>query len=199
MLLTMAILPIVGYLGMAVSGGIIGILLAFGFYFSRGIHQVILTDAHEYLLNHHQDFDFIWSSPPCQSHSKMIRSGRNRKPRYADLRLYEQILLLTHDFTGLWLVENVVPYYKPLIPAYRAGRHLFWSNFDLGKLQVPEFKGFINRQNMTNKQELMDWLGIYFEENIYYEGNHCPTQILRNCVHPSVGQQIMAALRVAKP
>jgi MFS family permease len=44
-LVVMAVLPIAGYLGMAYEGGVIGILLAFSFYISRGIHQVILTDA----------------------------------------------------------------------------------------------------------------------------------------------------------
>ena len=27
---------------------------------------VIVTDAHEYLLDHYKEFDFIWSSPPAQ-------------------------------------------------------------------------------------------------------------------------------------
>ena len=30
---------------------------------------VIVGDAHEYLLENYMDFDFIWSSPPCPSHS----------------------------------------------------------------------------------------------------------------------------------
>ena len=30
---------------------------------------VIVADAHQYLLEHYQEFDFIWSSPLCQSHS----------------------------------------------------------------------------------------------------------------------------------
>lgn len=154
--------------------------------------RVLVCDAHEYLLGEYQWFDFIWSSPPCQSHSRMIRSGRNRKPRYPDLRLYEEILFLKHNFEGDWVIENVVPYYDPLIPAYRSGRHLFWSNLDLGGIQVPASpKGFINTANVAGAEALKKWLGIEYEGNIYYDGNHCPAQILRNCVHPSVGKQIM--------
>ena len=44
-LLVMSALPILGYFGMALDGGIIGLILAFSFYISRGFHQVILTDA----------------------------------------------------------------------------------------------------------------------------------------------------------
>ena len=33
--------------------------------------NVIVADAHEYLAKHWREFDFIWSSPPCQSHSKV--------------------------------------------------------------------------------------------------------------------------------
>lgn len=36
---------------------------------------VIVGDAHQYLLDHYQEFDFIWSSPPCQSHSDIRRMG----------------------------------------------------------------------------------------------------------------------------
>ncbi len=151
---------------------------------------VIVGDAHDHLLKAFKGFDFIWSSPPCQSHSKMILSGRNRKPRYPDMKLYEEILLLKHQFKGLWVVENVNPYYEPLIKPQKIGRHLFWSNFEIPFFKEPKFKNFINEQNLNAKEKLMDWLGIYFEENIYYEGNHCPTQVLRNCVHPEIGKHI---------
>lgn len=155
---------------------------------------LIIADAHEYLLNHHQDFDFIWSSPPCQSHSRMIRSGRNRKPRYPDMKLYKEILFLRHNFKGRWLVENVKPYYEPLIEPVYIGRHAFWSNFDIPIIQGPEFKNFINRQNLTAEKQLKEWLGIKYEGHIYYNGNHCPTQVLRNCVHPDVGKHVFDAM-----
>ncbi len=44
-LLIMAALPIAGYFGMANSGGLVGILFSFTFFASRGLNQVILTDA----------------------------------------------------------------------------------------------------------------------------------------------------------
>jgi DNA (cytosine-5)-methyltransferase 1 len=153
--------------------------------------EVIVGDAHEYLLNHYSEFDFIWSSPPCQSHSKMIRSGRNQKPRFPDMALYEEILFLKYNFKGEWIVENVVPYYEPLVaPTQKIGRHLFWGSFDFNVSDVPRPPGFINLSNALGRKSLMDWLGIHYDKNIYYSGNHCPAQVLRNCVHPLLGNEI---------
>ncbi|MCB1647032.1 MAG: MFS transporter [Pseudomonadales bacterium] len=45
LLIAMALLPVAGYLGMATLGGVIGILASFLFFASRGINQVLLTDA----------------------------------------------------------------------------------------------------------------------------------------------------------
>tara|TARA_R110000803_G_scaffold149830_1_gene215285 strand:- start:38 stop:658 length:621 start_codon:yes stop_codon:yes gene_type:complete len=157
---------------------------------------VIVCDAHQYLLENFQDFDFIWSSPPCPSHSRMIRSGKNRKPRYPDMKLYEEIIHLQHNFKGHWVVENVKPYYAPLIEAREVGRHLFWSNFDIGSIDIPpQPKNFINQTNLAGKYALMNWLDIHFEEKLYIGKNHCPAQVLRNCVHPLVGKQVLDNLK----
>lgn len=40
--------------------------------------KVIVGDAHQYLINNFTQFDFIWSSPPCQSHSRMTKATRHR-------------------------------------------------------------------------------------------------------------------------
>lgn len=101
-------------------------------FFSRD--RVVVEDAHEFLLDHLQEYDFIWSSPPCPTHSKIryidtIR-GQN-KPVYPDMKLYEEILLLKYYFSGKWCVENVNGFYKPLIKPTEINRHYFWCNFHI--------------------------------------------------------------------
>lgn len=159
--------------------------------------KLVIGDAHEYLLNHYHEFDFIWSSPPCQSHSRFIRSGRNRKPTYPDMNLYEEVLFLKHNFNGQWNVENVIPYYQPLIEAQTIGRHLYWANFDIPPFIEPvQPKNFINDDSVEGIQRLKDWLGIYYEGNVY-ANTHSPAQVLRNCVHPLTGLHIFNAAKEA--
>lgn len=95
---------------------------------------VIVEDAHQYLLDHFKEFDFIWSSPPCPTHSRVRISQKNRetfKFEFPDLKLYEEVIFLQTFFNGKFVVENVIPYYEPLIQANKRGRHLYWSNFNL--------------------------------------------------------------------
>ena len=156
--------------------------------------EVIVGDAHEYLAAHGQEFDFVWASPPCQSHSKMDRANSRNAPRYPDLKLYEEILFLQTYHGGKWVVENVVPYYEPLIaPTVQIGRHLFWSNFQFTARDVARPQGFIASGGQASAQDLKEWLGLSYEGNIYYAGNHCPAQVLRNCVHPEIGRQVFEA------
>lgn len=100
--------------------------------------HVIVGDAHQYLLEHHTEFDFIWSSPPCQSHSitNNFLNAQGKK-RFPDMKLYEEIIFLKHFFKGLWVVENVKPYYEPLILPQYAGRHSFWCNFNITNFKTP--------------------------------------------------------------
>lgn len=149
--------------------------------------EVIVADGYEFIRQFYKDYDFIWASPPCQGESKMNKATRHN-PNFPDFRLYSLIVFLQNFYKGKWVVENVVPYYEPLIkPTAQIGRHLFWSNFPIDAEEVKQPKNFINKANLEGKREMMEWLGLHFEEVIYYKNNHCPVQILRNCVHPKLG------------
>ena len=96
--------------------------------------KVIVADAHQYLLDHYKEFDFIWSSPPCPTHSRIQTSLKDRatfKPYYPDMKLYEEIIFLQQFFNGKYCVENVIPYYPLLIPGHKRDRHIYWTNFNL--------------------------------------------------------------------
>jgi DNA (cytosine-5)-methyltransferase 1 len=154
--------------------------------------NISMLDAHEYLLKYYDRFDFIWVSPPCQSHSRMMKATRYDIRKYPDMGLYQEIIWLQHFFKGKWVVENVKPYYKPLIePSKIIGRHYFWSNFEISDFKDMKFKNFIQGDSPEEIQKLKEWLGIKYEGNIYYGKNHSPGQVLRNCVHPELGLHIL--------
>ena len=99
--------------------------------------KVIVADAHQYLLEHYKEFDFIWSSPPCPTHSRarywsIGANGKN--PIYPDMKLYQEILLLEYHYKGKYVIENVIPYYEPMLRPKKRGRHLYWTNFNLPTL-----------------------------------------------------------------
>ena len=153
---------------------------------------VIVGDAHQYLLEHSDEFDMVWSSPPCQTHSRMMKATRHKRKRYTDMSLYQEIIFLQHFFKGKWIVENVKPFYEPLIkPTAMLGRHCIWSNFSISNFEIKNLPNFIQDDTVAGCQRLKDWLGIHYEGNIYYKGNHSPGQVLRNCVHPDMGIHIL--------
>jgi len=99
---------------------------------------VVVGDAKEYLLKNFKEFDFIWASPPCPTHSRMRTlwkgSGKlNNKTsgesyKLPDMDLYSIIIFLKHFYEGVWVVENVISYYNPLIIPCVIDNHYFWSN-----------------------------------------------------------------------
>lgn len=153
--------------------------------------KVSAADAHQYLREHFNEFDFIWSSPPCQTHSSFRQNigvrYRGVEPKYPDMRLYQEILFLQANFKGKWLVENVKPYYKPLIePTVVLDRHLFWTNFEIPK---KEFKKeyWIRHSQIPQLQKLHG-----FDLSSYKLKNK--RQILRNCVYPELGLHVLNSL-----
>jgi DNA (cytosine-5)-methyltransferase 1 len=162
--------------------------------------KVIVTDAHEYLLNHFAKYDFIWSSPPCQTHSqirynigfKANRKYRKVNPVYPDMALYQEIILLQKYYNGLWVVENTIPYYEPLIPGVKTGGHIWWSNFKITKIDHGNRNHRDGTVESLQERKLLD----LSKHNIPNK-----RQILRNCVEPEVGRHVFdcALNSYAKP
>jgi len=152
--------------------------------------KVIVADAHQYLLDHYKGFDFIWTSPPCPTHSRsrFWAYGRNGKlPAYPDMTLYQEIIFLSHHFDGLYCVENVIPYYEPLIKATKRNRHLYWTNFKLPTIiSEREFKDF-HEGNVTNLSKFHDY---NFKK---YKGNQRLNKIAKNLVDYQAGKSILEA------
>jgi len=161
---------------------------------------VIVADAHQYLLNHYKEFDFIWSSPPCPSHSRArYWSSSNydttTEAIYPDMKLYEEILFLQHYYrTGKFVVENVIPYYEPLIPSKKRGRHLYWTNFNL-----PTDLNDRRVQVGAGKNELKKLCEFHKIDISSYKGEQSMIKIARNLVDYEAGKTILqTALGVMK-
>ncbi len=152
---------------------------------------VIVTDAHQYLLEHFKEFDFIWSSPPCPTHSRVRISQKNRETfenKYPDLKLYEEILLLQHQYEGKYVVENVIPYYEPLIPAQKRGRHLYWANFILpNNIDREEGRGIVGSVKKLELDSLCKFHDYDFRK---YKGEQLTVKMARNLVDYKAGKII---------
>ena len=147
---------------------------------------VYITDAHQYLLDNFKNFDFIWSSPPCPSHSRARFARKNTTSAiYPDLKLYEEIIFLDNYFEGKYCVENVIPYYEPLIQAKKRGRHLYWTNFNLPN-DLNERKSSI----MEAKDEVNKWCEFHDYDFTQYKGSQRTDKIARNLVDYESGKTI---------
>jgi DNA (cytosine-5)-methyltransferase 1 len=150
---------------------------------------VIVADAHQYLLDHYKEFDFIWSSPPCPTHSRARywSIGANGKsPIYPDMKLYQEILLLNYHFKGKYVVENVIPYYEPLLNPKKRGRHLYWTNFNL-----PSDLGD-RRFAISSAKNEVDGLCKFHDYNFrQYKGKQPMNKIARNLVDYEAGKTIL--------
>ena len=149
--------------------------------------EVIVTDAHEYLLDHFKEFDFIWSSPPCPTHSDIRRCGVNRgifDAMYPEMSLYQEIILLKHFATDncKWVVENVIPYYEPLIRANRLGRHLFWSNYPITDTKQQSIRE-VNHDRITSSDKIYGF-------DVADADLDDKRKTLRNLVDPKIGLHI---------
>lgn len=167
----------------------------------RSLHPndtVIVADALDYLLKHFREFDFIWSSPPCPSHSVTNHFLKGQEIfRMPDMTLYQQIIFLSTFFKGKYCVENVTPYYEPLIkPTTILGRHYFWANFYISPLEIDYVDiGTMNRNASKEAQrkaiireaQIPKLIDLHGMKDFRVKNKR---QVLRNCVLPEIGAHI---------
>ena len=148
---------------------------------------VIVADAHQYLLDNYKEYDFIWSSPPCPTHSRFNVSMKTKREMfYPDMKLYQEIIFLDNYFDGKYCIENVIPFYEPLIPAKKRGRHLYWTNFNL--------PNDLNGRKNPDFSRVKDVVGVMSKFHDYdfrkYKGEQRINKIARNLVDYEAGRTI---------
>lgn len=155
--------------------------------------KVIVADAHQYLLDHYKEFDFIWSSPPCPTHSQLRYSQKTRyKSIFPDMKLYEEIIFLDNYYEGKWVVENVRSYYKPLIHPNEIGRHYYWANFMITRFRN-KYQTICNQpigeNSLSHKESLFN---IKIKNFYNYSGDK--RILINNMVEPEIGLHIFKSM-----
>jgi len=126
---------------------------------------VIVADAHDYLLHNFMNFDLIWTSPCCPTHSRTnyFTQSIMKVRKYPDMKLWQEIIYLNQFCKTLWVVENVIPYYTPFLPNHtKIGRHLFWSNFNIPVIEMPKneigtmMKQYVGTGKHAHDKKLID-------------------------------------------
>mgnify|MGYP003654910519 FL=1 len=157
--------------------------------------KVIVADGHLYLQDNFKEYDFIWSSPPCPTHSRMrFKAYCNGKGKalFPDMKLYEEILFLqqyTKKTKIKYVVENVKGWYNPLVEPQSMGRHYIWSNFQIPNIKIKS-NSTGNNKGMT-LQKKMQIKGYDIKEWHNYKGDK--RTLINNCVEKQIGLEILNA------
>lgn len=149
---------------------------------------VVVGDAHQYLLDHYKEYDFIWSSPPCPTHSRFNLSMKTkRKMKYPDMSLYQEIIFLQYYYDGKYVVENVIPFYDLLIQGYKRNRHIYWTNFNL-----PAILSERKNPDLGRTKNVVDALSKFHDYDFRkYKGKQSVQKVARNLVDYEAGKTIL--------
>ncbi len=103
------------------------------------------------------------------------------------MKLYQEVIFLNYHFKGKFVVENVIPYYEPMLNPIKRGRHLYWTNFKLpNKLSERHFEGMAQAKNEVTK--LCEFHDYDFRK---YKGKQVLNKIARNLVDYEAGRTIL--------
>lgn len=163
--------------------------------------NVLVMDCIEFVENNDlNQFDFIWASPPCQSHTRiqMTHKGLHQKIFVPDCKsLYGLNLFFQYVYPNVkFVIENVKPFYTPFIPPIVLGRHCFWSNFTI---PIKRFeKKWLDEKKNYSYLTIPDLCNLHNIDlslvNMLggpWEGSNIKSQVLRNCCDREIGEYIL--------
>jgi DNA (cytosine-5)-methyltransferase 1 len=150
---------------------------------------VLVEDAHAYVLEHAHEFDAVWTSPPCPTHSRLApsvaaRLGHELEP---DPRLWEEIEHL-RDLGVRYVVENVHTYYEPPIaPDLVTARHYYWCS------AAPVMLTPLSVVGLTKRRSADEYAASYGLPPLAAGSVRDPRKAMRNAVVPFEGLEVATA------
>lgn len=176
---------------------------------------VIIGDAMKYNLNNYDKYDFIWASPPCQTHSWLNFTNHKLGARcYPNMELWQLIIYLKGFVNSeredrYWIVENVRPWYMGIKNKKRQtiiikqdfilGRHYYWSNiiipkntFKYSNTSITNAKEKVGRPIIKHIEELEKLHEIKLDHELRsLIPDNLYIKSLRNCVNPKEAKFIL--------
>ena len=107
------------------------------------------------------------------------------------MKLYEEIIFLDNFYNGKYCVENVIPFYEPLIPAKKRGRHLYWTNFNLPNILTNKKNPDFTRLKKKHIEVMSKYHDYDFNK---YNGKQSKGKISNNLVYFEDGKIIFETM-----
>lgn len=151
--------------------------------------QTLVEDAHAFVLERAHQFDAVWTSPPCPTHSRIQRTLVSRFGKTEpDPRLWLEIEHL-QQLGRRYVVENVHTYYAPPIaPDVVTDRHYYWVSAAPALINPYEVVKLARAHSTSD--EIADSYGL---ERLAPGSVSDRRKTMRNAVVPLEGLQIAEA------
>ena len=102
------------------------------------------------------------------------------------MKLYEEIIFLEYHFKGKYVVENVNPYYEPMLNPKKRKRHHYWTNFILpANLSDRNDTSLVQASSIKALSEFHDY------DFSKYKAEQRRLKIARNLVDYKAGKTIL--------